>query len=313
MSPDRPLLGFFFIIAFCIFAPISDALAKVVGVAAPLMVLLLARFVIQAALLLPIVAITGRPFKMTKRVFWLVTLRGVFHILGMGAMFASLRLLPLADAIAIVFVFPFILLFLGHFILGEDVGRHRIIACLIGFSGTLLVIKPSFAEIGIAALLPLLVAVAFSLFMLITRSLTKDYDPVSLQAAGGIASTLILLAVWSVVGNDFAYDLAIIAPQSMTIAWLLVGVGVLGTAAHLFMTIALRFAPSATLAPIQYLEIPVATFMGWLFFHELPDGLAAIGIMITILAGIFILISERQKTNSPPATCTSAPATPTSD
>ena len=99
----------------------------------------------------------------------------------------------LADAIAIVFVFPFILLFLGRFLLGETVGRDQIIACVLGFGGCLLVIKPSFAEVGVFALLPIAVAFAFSTFMLITRSIAKECDPISLQATSGTVSTAMLL------------------------------------------------------------------------------------------------------------------------
>jgi drug/metabolite transporter (DMT)-like permease len=294
MSTDRPLLGFAFAFAFCLLAPLGDALVKVVGHEAPLMVLLLSRFVAQALFLAPIVVLTSRLFRTSQRIFTLLVVRSFMHILGIGMMYISLRLLPLADAIAIVFIFPFILLVLGHFILGEKVGRQRIIACFIGFAGTLLVIQPSFVEIGVAALLPVLVAFAFSIFMLITRSLAKDYDPISMQATSGSISSLILLTIWLIAGNDFSYDMSIILPTSTHIAWLLLAIGILGSVSHLFMTIALRFAPSATIAPLQYVEIPIAAFLGWLLFSELPDGLAAIGIMITIGAGIFVLMNERK-------------------
>jgi drug/metabolite transporter (DMT)-like permease len=73
-------------------------------------------------------------------------------------MFAALRHLPLADAIAIAFVMPFLLLLLGRTVLGETVGPRRLAACAVGFAGTLLVIQPSFAAVGWAALLPLGVA-----------------------------------------------------------------------------------------------------------------------------------------------------------
>ena len=62
-------------------------------------------------------------------------------------------------------------------------------------------------------------------------------------------------------------------------------VGFFGTLAHISMTYAVRFAPSATLAPMQYVEIPLATFIGWVVFGELPNGLAAVGILITVIAG----------------------------
>lgn len=294
MISDRPLIGLLFVFVFCLLAPLGDALVKVVGSGAPLLMLMLSRFVFQAVSLVPLVLVLRCGFPTGRRVFGLICLRSLFHIAGIGMMFTSLRLLPLADAIAIVFVFPFILLFLGRFLLGETVGRDRIIACVLGFGGCLLVIKPSFAEVGLFALLPIAVAFAFSTFMLITRSIAKECDPISLQATSGTVSTAMLLLIWLLAGNDAPYDLAITLPATERIGWLLFAIGALGTAGHLCMTIALRFAPSATLAPLQYIEIPVATFLGWLFFRELPDGLAALGIMITIGAGIFVVMSERQ-------------------
>ena len=294
MISDRPLIGLLFVSVFCLLAPLGDALVKVVGVGAPLIMLMLSRFVFQAVSLVPLVLVLRRGFLTGWRVFGLICLRSLFHIAGIGMMFTSLRLLPLADAIAIVFVFPFILLFLGRFLLDETVGRDRIIACVLGFGGCLLVIKPSFAEVGVFALLPIAVAFAFSSFMLITRSIAKECDPISLQATSGTVSTAMLLLVWLLAGHDAPYDLAITLPATERIGWLLFAIGALGTAGHLCMTIALRFAPSATLAPLQYIEIPVATFLGWLFFRELPDGYAALGILITTGAGVFVVMSERQ-------------------
>ena len=73
---------------------------------------------------------------------------------------------------------------------------------------------------------------------------------------------------------------------------LLLLLGILGTSAHLVITWSLRFAPSATLAPMQYLEIPMATLVGYAIFGELPDGLAALGIAVTICAGLYVLWRE---------------------
>ena len=294
MISDRPLIGLLFVSIFCLLAPLGDALVKVVGVSAPLMMLMLSRFVFQAVFLFPVALVLRRGFPGGQRIFGLIWLRSLFHIAGIGMMFISLRLMPLADAIAIVFVFPFILLFMGKFLFGEIVGRDQIIACVLGFGGCLLVIKPSFAEVGLVALLPIAVAFAFSTFMLITRSIAKECDPISLQATSGTVSTAMLLLIWLLAGNDASYDFAIIVPATERLGWLLFAIGALGTAGHLCMTVALRFAPSATLAPLQYIEIPVATFLGWLFFREFPDGLAALGIMITMGAGVFVVMSERQ-------------------
>lgn len=290
MTGDRPLLGILFMLGFCVLIPFGDALAKILGDSVPLIVLVLVRFGAQVVLLVPLVWLMGGTLRMGGRTFRLTAFRSVLQIMGISFMFLSLRYLPLADAVAIAFVMPFIMLLLGHVVLGEEVGLRRISACGVGFIGTLMVIQPSFADVGWVATLPLSVAVIFAVFMLITRQIAKEADPLALQAVGGLVGVPILLVLLFL-----PIDLPDLTPgwPSGGDAWLLVAMGVLGTVAHLLMTWSLRFAPSATLAPMQYLEIPVATLLGLLFFDELPDGLAAAGIALTVGAGLYIIWRER--------------------
>ncbi|MGI9369010.1 MAG: DMT family transporter, partial [Ruegeria sp.] len=193
MTQDRPLFGIFLMLGFCILAPLGDAIAKLLGETMPLLVLVFVRFAIQAVILVPLVTMTARPWRMPFRLVKLVIARTLLHIAGISAMFGSLKFLPLADAVAIAFVMPFIMLLLGKYYLGEEVGSRRLGACVVGFVGTLLVIQTSFAEVGLPALLPLIVAVVFALFMLVTRKLAKETDPISLQAVSGVMASVILL------------------------------------------------------------------------------------------------------------------------
>ena len=285
-------MGILLMLGFCVVAPMGDALAKLLGQLVPLGQLLLVRFAVQAVVLIPLVIATRRVWQMNARVFRLTLLRTLLHIAGIGAMFTALKYLPLADAVAIAFVMPFLMLLLGKYVLKEEVGTRRIAACVVGFVGTLLVIQPSFANVGLPALWPLVVAVVFSLFMLVTRQIAKDTDPVGLQAVSGVMATVILLPVL-LIGHSFDVPPFVMIVPS---AWewsLLAGIGLLGTAAHLLMTWSLRFAPAATLAPMQYLEIPVATSIGWLVFRDLPNTLASVGICITMAAGLYIIMRER--------------------
>lgn len=296
---DRPALGVLLMLAFCMLAPMGDAIAKVLG-ALPLGQVLLVRYGVQALLLLPLVSAAGRDLRLGPRVWALTLVRTVLHILAIGCFFAALRFLPMADAVAIAFVMPFIMLLLGRFALGEEVGPHRLAACAVGFLGTLLVVQPSFAAVGAPALLPLAVALLFSLFMLVTRRIARDADPVVLQAASGLVATAILAPlVLLAAGRGWPeLDPAALTGRDWRLLLLL---GALGTAAHLFMTWSLRFAPSATLAPMQYLEIPFATLTGWLVFGDLPNGLAALGIAVTVAAGLYVIYRERTAAIAPPA------------
>ncbi|MBT6189982.1 MAG: DMT family transporter [Tateyamaria sp.] len=292
MTQDKPLLGILLMLGFCVVAPMGDAVAKILGQSIPLGQLLLVRFAVQAIILIPMVWATKLVWRMNGWVLKLAFLRTVLHIFGIGAMFTALQYLPLADAVAIAFVMPFIMLLLGKYILGEDVGARRLIACIVGFIGTLLVVQPSFANVGWPALLPMVVAVNFSFFMLITRQIAKETNPIGLQAVSGVMAVGIMVPALAITAGMGIDALTLIPPTGFE--WSMLGaIGVLGTLAHLLMTWSLRYAPSATLAPMQYLEIPIATVIGFWVFKDLPNGLAAVGIAITIAAGVYIILRER--------------------
>ncbi len=288
---DRPLLGILLMLAFCIIAPLADSFAKLIGDRIPLLQLLTVRFGVQVAILLPLVLLSGASLLWRWPVMALVAIRSLLHITGIGLMFLALRHLPLADAVAIAFVMPFILLLLGRIFLKEEVGSRRIIACLVGFLGTLFVVQPSFATVGAPALLPLGVAVVFALFLLVTRQIARETDPVALQVTSGVMAMAVLIPI-AVLDRELP-ELSFVTPAS-TDVWLLAGLGVLGTLGHLLMTWSLRFAPASTLAPMQYLEIPVAAVVGWMIFSDFPNGLALVGIGITIGAGLYIIYREQR-------------------
>jgi drug/metabolite transporter (DMT)-like permease len=231
-------------------------------------------------------------WRMRGRILWLTFFRTVLHILGIGAMVTALKYLPLADAIAIAFVMPFIMLLLGKYVLGEEVGHRRVIACGVGFIGTLMVVQPSFAAVGWPALLPVFVAVNFSLFMLVTRQIAKETDPIGLQALSGVMAVALMAPVMWWFADGPIPALHMVEPTRAE--WvMLVAIGLLGTLAHLLMTWSLRYAPSTTLAPMQYLEIPIATILGLIIFSDLPDPLAMVGILVIMAAGLYVVLRER--------------------
>jgi drug/metabolite transporter (DMT)-like permease len=297
-----------FMAGFCLLAPLGDAVAKILGDHISVVQLVAFRFALQALILVPVVWIAGRSLRVSGRIIGYTVLRTVLHVVALGLMFLSLRYLPLADAIAIAYVMPLMVLILGKTFLGEEVGPFRVAACAVGFIGTLLVVQPNFANVGAPALLPLIVAVLFSLFMLTTRKIARECEPITLQAISGIVATIILGPAM-LIGGWFGWaEFDYTAPVGIDI-WQLIIMGLLGIGSHLCMTASLRFAPSATVAPMQYLEIPIATMIGWLLFQDFPNGLAGVGIAITIGAGLYIIHRERisvaamrqQSTPVPPA------------
>ena len=219
-------------------------------------------------------------------------LRAVSLFVATFCFIAAIRVMPLADALAIVFVAPFIVLLVGKFYLNEDVGPRRVGAAIVGFVGVLFVVQPSFAEFGTVALFPLGTAVAFASYILVTRGLSRKIHPVTMQFYTGLIASLICIPVMILSNGSESELLDPVWPVGITWLWLF-GVGFFATLSHMMMTYALSLAPSVTLAPLQYLELPVATLFGYLVFRDFPNALSQIGIAIIISAGLYMIHRER--------------------
>lgn len=309
MPHDRPLLGIMLMLGFCIVAPFADALLKLLGDRLSVGQAVAFRFGVQAALLWPLTLVTGRAWRMSPRLIGFVMLRTALHITGIGLVFLALRHMPIADAVAIAYVMPFILLLLGWLLLNEEIGPRRLGACVVGFIGAMMVIQPAFADVGLAALLPLGVALVFALFMLVTRHIANDTDPVGMQAVSASMAIVVLGPMLALAPGEPGGPLEWRA-LSMQVVWLIALMGTLGTFTHLLMTWALRFAPASSLAPMQYIEIPMAAAVGWMFFDDLPGPLASLGIVVTVAAGLYVVMLERAKSAPPAPAPVPAPTKP---
>lgn len=206
--------------------------------------------------------------------------------------FTAVKYMPVADAIAIFFVEPLIVTLLSGIFLGEQIGWRRWFAVAAGFAGALLIIQPSFDEFGFVAGLPLLAAVLFSIYMLMSRKLSAHDTALSMQlmaGVGGFAFSMSMLPIgWLFAIENLKPGL----PQSDTAILLLFGVALVATVGHFMITVATRLARASVLAPFQYLEIVTATIAGLLIFGNFPTPTKWIGIAIIILSGLYVFWRE---------------------
>lgn len=292
VSTDRILAGVALMLGFCITAPLLDVAAKLASSSVPVGQITTARFVIQCVLMAPVVWLMGLSLRVARGLWLALVIRSGLLFISTFCFIAAIRVMPLADALAIVFVAPFIVLLVGKFYFGEDVGPRRVGAALVGFVGVLFVIQPSFSAFGAVALFPLGTAVGFAFYILVTRGLSRQVHPVSLQFYTGLIASVLCLPILIMAQGSGSVLLDPVWPEGIAWTWLF-GVGFFATVSHMMMTYALSLAPSATLAPLQYLELPVATLLGYLVFGDFPNTLTLTGIGIIIGAGLYMIHRER--------------------
>ena len=286
-------------LAFCVLAPVLDTCAKLATATIPVGQITAARFIVQASLMVPVVLMMGLHWRVTQRQFMFLTLRAVLLIISSITFVAATAVMPIADALAIVFVEPFILLVLGHLIFGNPVGPRRIAASVVGFMGALLVIQPSIANYGVIALLPLATAFSFALYMLVTQAIAQNMHPVVQQSHTSLIGAAICVPILIWGDGTAVAPLDPVMPQGWAWLWLL-GVGVWAAASHMCMTVALKFAPASTLAPLHYLEIVTAVVLGLLVFGDFPNALTWAGIAVIVASGLYIIHRERVLTGPAP-------------
>lgn len=208
--------------------------------------------------------------------------RGVVAVLSATCFIFALRHVGLADAVAISFVAPFMVTLMGAFILREPVGIRRWIAVLLGFVGTLIILRPGAGVMHPAALLVIVAAFFFAIRQIISRAIadTDSTGTTVLYTAivGTAALSLPLPWVWQ-------------TPDGFAIV-VLIGMAVLAAVAEICVIKALELAMAVVIAPIHYTLILWGTFYGWLIFNQLPDLWTWVGALIIVATGLYTLRRE---------------------
>lgn len=210
--------------------------------------------------------------------------RGVLAACSATLFIFGVAYVPLADAVAITFVAPFMVTVMGALILREPVGVRRWSAVIIGFIGTLIVIRPGLGVIHPAALLLIVAATAFALRQVLSRILAGEDRTRTTVAYTAIVSwsllSLPLLFIWQ-------------TPSSPLEFVLLTAMAVFAAIAEILVIMALDAAQAVVVAPVQYSLLLWGTLYGFFVFGQLPDGWTWLGAVIIVATGLYTLNRER--------------------
>jgi len=277
--------------------PVMDAIAKTLSTQYDVTAgqTTFGRFAVQACLFLPvIVAMNGWRGLVPNRIA-INLLRGALMGTAVMLFFATLKYMPLTDALAVFFLEPFILTVLSALVLRETVGWRRWAACVAGFGGAMLILRPGLEVFGPVSLMPIGTAFLFAIYLLLTRRFAGDDNPMAMQFVSGIGG-VIALAFWVLLATMFGIDdFASAGIPEFGIRWgLIFAIGAIATIGHLMVVMAFARVSASALAPFQYLEIVMATLLGYWLFSEFPDAQRWLGIFIIIASGIYLFNRERK-------------------
>lgn len=307
---NRAGLGILFVLigVFCI--SINDLLIKRLSGGYPLHELVFARSAIGICFSLLIVQYEGGWGILRTRHPVLHAIRGLLIVVANMTFFLALAVLPLADATALFFAAPLFITVLSIPLLGEKVGPLRLSAVTVGFAGVVIMQRPwvgtEALEVNrLVLLLPVVAALTYALNQVLTRRLGVE-SKASAMAVYIQGTFIIVSALFYLFAGDGRFAegstndsvtfllRAWVWPADGDI-WIFVGMGLNAAVIGYCLSQAYRIADAATVAPFEYVGLPLAVFWGFVVFGDLPVWEVWLGIAMILGAGLFVFLRERQK------------------
>ena len=259
--------------------PFMDAIAKYLSSDLSFFQITWARYFFTVFWTLPLMFLFFRRNLTFSKNPKLQVLRGITLFSANICFFYAISVISLSKALTLAFIAPLVTTALSPIVLGEKVGIRRWSAVLIGFSGTLVVIRPGFIEFNLATISALCTGVLYGLYLIITRKLHSTDNPLL---------TLLLTGVVGVSIGSFFVPIIWINPS--IIEWIWLGImGIFACLGHLFLIYSLKYADASRLAPFGYFEIVTNIILGYFVFNHFPDLWTFIGLFIIVTSGFYIL------------------------
>lgn len=267
-----------------------DTIAKYLGRFYPVTGLLFARYLAHLFVMIVWLAPHMKSGVLRPHYPVLQIVRGVLLVSATFCFFNALRHLPLAEASALGFLHPLLIVALSGPILKEKVRPARWIAVIAGFIGVLIIVRPGGGLLTPAAIWPMVNALFFSLYQIITRMLSgkeNSYTTLFYTAlVGSLVSMFGILVPGGWITPTPVHGLMILC------------MGIIGATAHFMMIKAFDHAPASALAPFSFSQILWVMTLGYIVYGDFPSQGTLLGIAIIICSGLYVALSERRRTAS---------------
>lgn len=280
-------LGGFFLLS------VGDAVVKTMAGLWPGSAVALLRYAIGAVGLAAFVRGSYGPGAFALPRPWLQAGRGAAVGVATFGFFMGLMVMPLADATAIIFTGPVWTTILSAVFLREHPSRAVLVSIALASAGMLLILRPNVLAFGWGALFPLMAAVAMACLMILNRRAAGLAPAMVMQMLVALMAVPVLLAL--AVGAHFWDPALRITPPPWSVVARCAAVAVTATLGHWLIFLATERASAATIAPMTYVQLLVATGAGILLFGDLPTWPMAAGSALIVASGLWLWRSARRR------------------
>ncbi len=298
---DNDRLGILLIMLGVSLFTVQDALIKYIADTSSLLQIFITRGFVGGVIVLCYMRLSKIPLYVGSAYPLLSFTRSVLFYFGFLSFYMALAVLPLAEAVSLFFISPLFITLLSKFLMKNDVGWYRMSAIIIGFIGTLLIVKPNVSNFNWFYLLPIFCAFSYAMGMMIAK-ITREKDTVFQQLChiymGSVTFGLITYFIGGGFGlnessnstliflfRDWSFDNFVALTVMLVIACF-------GTCGILSLISAYRIGDPPVIAPFEYTMMILSIFTGYFIFGEIPDIYSFFGMMLISGCGLLTLARE---------------------
>ena len=201
-------------------------------------------------------------------------IRNTLHFGGQFGWVYGIALLPLAEVMAIEFTTPIWTAVLAVLFLGERMNRGRVAAIVFGFLGILVILRPGVEAVQPASLIVMASAFCYATTHVTTKTLTATDAPLTI-----LFYMMVIQLPMGLIPSMFEWTPPVLAD----VPWLVL-VGASALIAHYCLARAFQLADATVAVPMDFLRLPLAAFVGYLFYAERFE-LAILAGAVLIFAG----------------------------
>ncbi|MDD6206995.1 MAG: DMT family transporter [Clostridiales bacterium] len=213
-------------------------------------------------------------------------LRSICGTLGILCNFYAIDHLVLSDASMLNKMSPFFAILFSYLLLKEKLDPVQLIAVILAFLGSLLIIKPSFQSIVcLPALIGLLGGIGAG----------AAYTFVRILGQRGQKGPFVVF-FFSAFSCLFCLPFVLLSYTPMTLRQLLIllGAGLAASGGQFAITAAYFHAPAKEISVYDYSQILFAALLGFFLFDQVPDHLSIAGYIIILSMAVWTFLHNKK-------------------
>jgi drug/metabolite transporter (DMT)-like permease len=291
---------YYLVIGMCVFT-FQDIIIKLLSDKVNLFQILFIRSIMTIVFVLIYLSITKQIKLLSISTPIMTTIRSLVFFIGFIMFYYAQAQMPVANALTLFYVSPFFISIFSMFLLGEKISLVRWVIIFLGFSGVYFIANPNFKEFNYINLLPVLCALFYGLFMVLTKKYSTTESSFVQIFYLSMCSLITTGVLGLIIGDGKYYTNSNVSMNYLSRSWNFMDGGDIGLMllsafcgfiGTVFLINAYRIGDPSRITVFEYSGLIPTMLLGFIIWNDIPTNKTWLGVLIIIGCGLYLFNKE---------------------